>query len=369
MPTRKQKIPGLKLRGKTWWIDKTFRGQRIQESCSTCDYNEAVDYLAYRLNQIREAKIYGVRPKRTFMKAATKYLNETVLKSLPDYALSLDIIMPYIGHLYLEQVHMGASGIQQYLADCRKKGLKARTINKPLQVVRRILNLACDEWIDENGLSWLDKSPKIKLLPLRDAREPYPISWHEEEKLLACLPSHLKSMALFVLNTGLRDQELCRLRWEFECEIPEINESVFIIPRQLIKNAEDKVVVLNSTAHRIIEEQRGRHPQFVFCYEGKPISRFGSSAWYRATKKAGLEHVRPHDLRHTFARRLRAAGVSFEDRQDLLGHKSGRITTHYSQAEIMNLISACNKIVKPFGSYKSPTLVLLRKKPLRVVNG
>ena len=37
--------------------------------------------------------------------------------------------------------------------------------------------------------------------------------------------------------------------------------------------------------------------------------------------------------RHTFGRRFRAAGVSFEDRQDLLGHKSGRITTHYSAAE------------------------------------
>jgi integrase len=45
--------------------------------------------------------------------------------------------------------------------------------------------------------------------------------------------------------------------------------------------------------------------------------------------------VRVHDLKHTFGRRLRAAGVSFEDRQDLLGHKSGRITTHYSQAEFL----------------------------------
>jgi integrase len=42
----------------------------------------------------------------------------------------------------------------------------------------------------------------------------------------------------------------------------------------------------------------------------------------------GFRKVRVHDLKHTFGRRLRAAGVSFEDRQDLLGHKSGRITTH-----------------------------------------
>jgi len=36
--------------------------------------------------------------------------------------------------------------------------------------------------------------------------------------------------------------------------------------------------------------------------------------------------------------RLRSAGVSFEDRQDLLGHYAGRITTHYSKAEIGRLI-------------------------------
>ncbi len=54
----------------------------------------------------------------------------------------------------------------------------------------------------------------------------------------------------------------------------------------------------------------------------------------------GLKHVKVHDLKHTYGRRLRAAGVSFEDRQDLLGHKSGRITTHYSAAE---LCRACPK--------------------------
>jgi len=64
-------------------------------------------------------------------------------------------------------------------------------------------------------------------------------------------------------------------------------------------------------------------------------------SWQR--KKANLD-VRVHDLKHTFGRRLRAAGVSFEDRQDLLGHKSGRITTHYSAAEIKGLIEATNKV-------------------------
>ena len=47
----------------------------------------------------------------------------------------------------------------------------------------------------------------------------------------------------------------------------------------------------------------------------------------------------------------------FEDRQDLLGHKSGRITTHYSAAGLQNLIQAANKVCRqPDG----PALTVLR---------
>ncbi len=66
----------------------------------------------------------------------------------------------------------------------------------------------------------------------------------------------------------------------------------------------------------------------------------------RARTKANLPQVRVHDLKHTFGRRLRAANVSYEDRQDLLGHKSQRITTHYSNAELANLILAANSITQ-----------------------
>ena len=68
-----------------------------------------------------------------------------------------------------------------------------------------------------------------------------------------------------------------------------------------------------------------------------------STGWRKARVNAGLPDVRVHDLKHTFGRRLRAAGVSFEDRQDLLGHKSARITTHYSAAELSKLLEAANK--------------------------
>jgi integrase len=67
----------------------------------------------------------------------------------------------------------------------------------------------------------------------------------------------------------------------------------------------------------------------------------------------------PHDLKHTYGRRLRTAGVSFEDRQDLLGHRSGRITTHYSAVELSKLLEAANRVCE--ADRRQPELVVLRR--------
>jgi hypothetical protein len=50
--------------------------------------------------------------------------------------------------------------------------------------------------------------------------------------------------------------------------------------------------------------------------------------------------------------------VSFEDRQDLLGHRSGRITTHYSAAELKSLLAAANKVCVEQAN--TPVLTLLK---------
>lgn len=51
----------------------------------------------------------------------------------------------------------------------------------------------------------------------------------------------------------------------------------------------------------------------------------------------------------------------YEDRQDLLGHKTGKVTTHYSAAELEGLIEAANSVCETKSS-KSPALVMLKQK-------
>jgi integrase len=90
---------------------------------------------------------------------------------------------------------------------------------------------------------------------------------------------------------------------------------------------------------------------------GTQLSCMNNGAWKKARARAavryaekfgrpapwGFAHVRVHDLKHTFGRRLRAAGVSEETRKVLLGHTNGDITTHYSAAELAELITAVNR--------------------------
>ncbi len=358
----RKKIPGLINRQGTWHIDKVVRGRRVCESTGTSDIEEAERYLARRIEQLRQADVYGVRPRRSFKMAATRYLEETQKATLWIDALQLRLLDPYIGKLPLTGVHMGS--LQPFVQARKAQGVKNRTINYGLQTVRRILNLASGEWLDEHGMTWLDHAPKIKLLPEIDRRAPYPLSFEEQLRLVGELPEYLVKMCLFAVNTGCREGEICALKWEWEIQVPELETSVFIIPATKVKNRQERLVVLNRVARAVVEEMRGIHPEFVFTHRGRPLAKIYGRVWRDARKRAGLEQVRVHDLKHTYGRRLRAAGVSFEDRQDLLGHKSSRVTTHYSQAELENLIAASNRVCETT-SRKTPALVILKKKNRR----
>ena len=354
----RKRTPGLRNRGGIWHIEKQILGTKIHGSTGTSNLEEAELILARKIEEVRQAKVFGRRSDRCFRDAATKYLEENLhLKSIADSATHLKQLDSYIGDLPLEKVHLGS--LQGFIDARRGQDIKTKSINLALSVVRRILNLAARLWRDEYGMTWLETPPLIQLLPVTDARKPYPISWHEQDQLFGLLPSHLKPMCVFKVNTGCREQEVCELRWEWEVVVPELGTSVFIIPGDKVKNTEDRLVVLNNTARIVVEQARGNHPEYVFTYKGNPLGNINNSAWKRARKLANLEQVRVHDLKHTFGRRLRAAGVPNETRKVLLGHRNGDITTHYSAPELEELLDAANKVCKT-SSGKNPALTLLK---------
>jgi integrase len=65
-----QRTSGVTKRGGIWHIDKQFRGARNCESTGTGDIGQAEEYLARRVVELRETKLYGARELRSFRSAA-----------------------------------------------------------------------------------------------------------------------------------------------------------------------------------------------------------------------------------------------------------------------------------------------------------
>jgi integrase len=102
----------------------------------------------------------------------------------------------------------------------------------------------------------------------------------------------------------------------------------------MMKNGEDHVVPLNDLAYAIIERQAGSHDEYVFVYRRKPVTCVSNTAWYKALKRAGLEDVRFHDLRRTWASYLIQQGATDRELQELGSWKSAAMVKRYAQLRV-----------------------------------
>ena len=181
------------------------------------------------------------------------------------------------------------------------------------------------------------------------------------------LPPHLKRMALFTVNAGVRDTVTCNLRWEWEIPIKQLGISIFVVPKEYVKGedekTQDQILVCNSISQAAVEEARGLHKEFVFVYRRerndgkppkgkyKPIETMNNTAWQNAREAAGLGDLHVHDLRHTTGRRLREAHVEHRTIASILWHAGGDITSHYTTAQVAELATALEAITKDAGTW------------------
>lgn len=153
----------------------------------------------------------------------------------------------------------------------------------------------------------------------------------EEEKKLrkvieAKWPSHVPEFDL-AINTGIRKGSQYGLTWD----MVDWDGRMLNIPRT--KNEEPIHVPLNDAAIaalRIVHERGdGIGRVFQSAKTGEPLEN-GRHWFDDAVTKAGIKNFHWHDLRHTFASRLRMKGAPLEDIADLLGHKSLTMTRRYA---------------------------------------
>lgn len=351
----RSKVPGI-YQGKDdrWHIDKVVRGHRLPQR-SFESYEAAEGWVLEQLGKAR-------RPGEvaTFDQAAAHYVTkhaEKVSLELDVYLLGL--MVPFIGGHRLDRIDDEA--LEPAIKALRAgkppatRRLKAKTVNLALDRVRRILNLAARSW-REAGKPWLPGLPPlITMLDEDDGRPAMQLAWATQREALQDLPAHLARMALFDLNTGLRDEPLCNLRWKWEVRLEELGFSVFIVPRRYVKGRKgDRVLVCNSVAQSIVESCRGEHPENVFVYTRRkkdgsiawrsPIGTVNNTGWQKWRARHGLQGFRVQDMRHTVGMRLREAGVSEATRADILWHSREGMPAHYAVAQVLEIHSALELI-------------------------
>jgi site-specific recombinase XerD len=261
---------------------------------------------------------------------AERYLEQwsKVKKAESSYVRDKNSLKHLVGSLkgkYLseiQRVHVDA-----YVAKRKKSGGAAGTLNRELSCLKNMLRKATDwEIIESNPAAGVSKE-----------REEVPeFEWlteDEAEKLIEACPENLKLIITVALNTGLRRGELFNLTWtdvDFEQGILTVRQT---------KNGDTRYIPMNQKVLRALSAHSrfgrrivgGKVCQWVFSSaSGEKLKSFRNGL-DAALQRAGIrKHIRPHDLRHSFASHLVMKGVDLRTVAQLLGHRDLRVTMRYT---------------------------------------
>jgi integrase len=186
---------------------------------------------------------------------------------------------------------------------------------------------------------------KIRRVPEDNNRVRY-LSADEEKKLREAIRSkpewaeHEVEVDL-AMHTGLRRTDMyVRLVWENV----DLSLRVATIPRS--KNDDPVYIPLNPSAMRALSVFRTRGDgtgRVVRNLVGETLT-FNAHWFVLAIRAAGIKDFRWHDLRHTYASRLRQSGVPLGHIAELMGHKGLSMTRRYAHLSIANLHEAVSRI-------------------------
>ncbi|RMF43611.1 MAG: site-specific integrase [Planctomycetota bacterium] len=337
-----------------WWIDVVLPdGRRVCKSTRLRDLDAATELLIRLKAEAYEAARTGIPVDKTWQEAVIRYLRESQDKRTRDDDLAhLRKLDPYLAGKRLRDINMDA--LWPFIEDRRERDQVANaTINRALEVVRRILHLARDEW------GWIERFPRIRMLrePKRRVRF---LTREEADRLLAVLPPHLRPVVQFALATGCRMREILDLEWGRV----DLERRVAWLDPGTTKNGEGRGIPLNREALLALRAVLGTHDRWCFTYKGRHMAAVGS-AWKRALKRAAIEDFRFHDLRHTWASWHVMNGTSLQELMELGGWKSFEMVLRYAHLAPEHLADAAARIERPLGVVGTDSTISLRQKDKR----
>lgn len=229
--------------------------------------------------------------------------------------------------------------IQLFHTGLLDKGLAPATCDHHVKLLKHSFNLAMD-W----GLL-TEKNPAARI-PLfnQDNKVEHYLDDDQLEALLNVLRTDenraVCQITMFLLSTGARLNEALQAKWS------QIDQQtrVWRIPASNSKSKRIRSVPLNDSALDVLKQldTEGSFAHlFVNLQTGESYTTI-HKVWGRLREKAGLPHLRIHDLRHQYASFLVNSGRTIYEVQQILGHSDPKVTQRYSHLSTKTLQDAAN---------------------------
>lgn len=328
---------GLYKRGKIWWFSITIKGKQYRFSTKTTDKKKAQEiYLRTLLDlenpatEEQPSMLFGdyfQNQYLPFCKRQTSYSSKKYyFKSIPDWFKKLPLNRITTRDLELLQGDL-------------LKGRKPATVNRIIAAIKHSFTKAYEwELISEETLK---KIQRVKPLKGEIQRLRF-LSIDECQNLIKAAEPHLKPIIITALNTGMRKSEILNLTWN------QVDFKHGFIYLERTKNNERREIPLNDTMKALLRElfkNRRLDTDYVFINPatGRRLTDVKRS-FRTACRKAGIQDFHFHDLRHTFASHLVMNGVDLKTVQELLGHKTIKMTLKYSHLSKAHKEKAVNKL-------------------------
>ena len=262
-----------------------------------------------------------------------------------DKYLITNHVKPTLGRVKLK--NLSAMHLQRLYREKQDAGLSASTVQKVHHILHKALAQAV-RW----DLIARNPTDNVKA-PTPTPKEMHPLSAEEASMLLeATQGDRLKALYVLAVTTGMRRGELLGLKWsDIDLEYGRLSirraltrtgnggrsalaETKTRGSRRTVNLTQRAVGALRSHLERQLAEIEAAGDLYgdeglVFTTEaGTPInpSNLRQRSFAPLLKRAGLPHIRFHDLRHTCATLLLSKGVHPKFVQELLGHATIAIT-------------------------------------------
>lgn len=314
---------------RNWMMATIVAGRQVCRSTHTSNKQLAKKLLARWETEIFEGRFHlPASNPPLFQKWADEFLKTiTHVNTKRRYKSSVGKLKTKFTGMRLSDIT--ADGIEDYKQARLDEGVESATINHDLRVMRRMMHLA-----ERKRLIARTPFVEVEFLKQRDPRPPHIVTFEEEERILSVAPPYIRVLVVLLLETGMRShREALSLKWE---DVDFVND--FIRVRESKTRAGIRKVPLSARCKAELQRWREmlgpEFSSFVFPNIHTPSKPRNDvrHAWAKTLEDAKLEYFWIYNLRHTFASRLSAAGVSDLFVAQMIGHSNPGILQKYSKA-------------------------------------